>query len=56
MRLSLSISALDWVKSTKIGSNCLITASWVASVALASAPSVAKALPMRPEIGAVTLA
>ena len=35
---------------------CWISASWVASLADTSAPSVTRARPMRPEIGACTLA
>ena len=53
---SRSTSVVDWVKLTSIGLICWIIASGVASPWPTSAPSVTSARPMRPEIGAVTLA
>ena len=51
-----STSVVDCVKFTYIGLICCTTASCVASPCPTSAPSVTSARPMRPEMGAVTVA
>ena len=55
-RRSRSTSFDDCVKLTYIGLICWISASGVASPCPTSAPSVTSARPIRPEIGAVTVA
>jgi hypothetical protein len=55
-RRSAMTSLADWVKFTYSGLICWISASGVASPWPTSAPSVTSERPMRPEIGAVTLA
>ena len=56
LRRSAITSPADCVKLTYSGSICWTTASGVASPWPTSAPSVTSERPMRPEIGAVTLA
>ncbi|MNE93023.1 hypothetical protein D3C80_1908170 [compost metagenome] len=48
-------SLLDWVTSTYIGSSCCTVDSAVVWPLVTNAPSVTADLPMRPEIGEVTL-
>ncbi|MNP45033.1 hypothetical protein D3C76_1389280 [compost metagenome] len=54
-RRSLS-SRVDCVRSAWIGSSCWINANGVLSFCPTKAPSVTRARPIRPEIGAVTVA